>query len=574
MDDTKFGKYQLIAALGHGGMADVFLAVVHGPDGLGFSKLVVLKRLRPNLAEDEHFTAMLVDESRLAARLNHPNTVQTIEVGEHEGQYFITMEYLDGQPLNRITSRARQAKKPMSREHALTVIVDVLSGLHHAHELCDYDGTPLHVVHRDVTPQNIFVTYTGVPKIIDFGIAKAAGRASQTKEGVIKGKVSYMSPEQAAAKPVDRRTDVFAAGVILWESLTGRRFWDSADEIEILTKLISRDFDPSARRIAEDVPDELEAIVVKAMAPKPDDRFATAEEMSNAILAYLDGSKSRSTSRELGSFVSALFEDRRKQTRELIESQLAQLSHSHSVSLVAVPGARQSGASVTSGSSGSGSSAASSAVTNDSQGHTEVSVTLAVDELSAANAADAKKRSRSRSLGLLAGSALVALAGAAAVVMQRSRGTESTTGTSTISGFDAKMADADATPGLLPLRTTIRTSPPEATIMVDGAELTERPPSFEQDNARHKVSATAPSFAAKTLWLTFDHDDVQIVLEPLGGADTKPKTGGSPAESRRGAQAPSLPPATSTSTPSSPSHPSGSPMNKKPLELDQGNPWR
>ena len=219
---STFGRYRLIAELGRGGMATVFLAVTEGAMGINFNKLVVLKRLREHVADDPEFVTMLMDEARIAARLNHPNVVQTLEVDKAEGEPFLAMEYLDGQPLHRILSRDR-ATFPLAM--FLAVLADVLSGLHHAHELADFDGTPLNIVHRDVTPHNVFVTYNGQVKVVDFGIAKAEGRASETKHGVVKGKVSYMAPEQARSGMLDRRTDVFAVGVMLFEACTRRRMW-------------------------------------------------------------------------------------------------------------------------------------------------------------------------------------------------------------------------------------------------------------------------------------------------------------------------------------------------------------
>ena len=184
MPGATLGKYQLVAELGRGGMADVFLAVARGKVGLGFTKLVVIKRLREHLANDADFVAMLVDEARIAARLNHPNVVQMLEIDEVDGEYFLAMEYLDGQPFRRILQR--KADMPgFTKTIQYTIIADVLAGLHHAHELTDYDGTPLNVVHRDATPHNVFVTYDGSVKVVDFGIAKAVGRASETRHGII-----------------------------------------------------------------------------------------------------------------------------------------------------------------------------------------------------------------------------------------------------------------------------------------------------------------------------------------------------------------------------------------------------
>ena len=242
-----FGKYQLIAQLGEGGMAQVYLAALAGPRGSGFSKLTVIKRLRASYEEDQEFITMLVDEARIAARLNHPNLVQTHEIGDVDGRYFIAMEYLDGQPYHRIQTRVRaRAKKAggvddgiFTKEMGYVILLDTLAGLHHAHELADYDGTPLGVVHRDVNPQNLFVTYDGQVKIVDFGIAKAVGRGVETRHGVIKGKLTYMAPEQSVGQHVDRRADLFSVGLLLWEVATGRRRWEDESEGSILRALLA-----------------------------------------------------------------------------------------------------------------------------------------------------------------------------------------------------------------------------------------------------------------------------------------------------------------------------------------------
>ncbi len=226
-DAMTIGKYRLIAELGHGGMSDVFLAVSKGMGG--FHKLLVIKQLRPNLAEDEEFLSMFLDEARLAARLSHRNVVATYEVGEDGGRYYIAMEYLEGQALKRIIHRA---KTRFGLDMHLQVVLDVLKGLHHAHDLCDYDATPLGVVHRDVSPHNIFVTYAGDVKVVDFGVAKALDSSTETSAGVMKGKLAYMSPEQARSGDVDRRADIFSVGVLLWEGVTGQRMWGGGDLIQ------------------------------------------------------------------------------------------------------------------------------------------------------------------------------------------------------------------------------------------------------------------------------------------------------------------------------------------------------
>ena len=189
---TAFGKYQLFASLGRGGMADVFLSVARGQ--MGFNKLAVIKRLRQALAEEVAFRNMFLDEARLAARLSHPNIVHTYEVGEQGGVYFIAMEYLEGQSLNKVLKESLRRKEVIEPEIAARIVADALAGLGYAHELRDYDGRPLSIIHRDISPHNIFVTYDGHTKLVDFGIAKAALSSTETEVGVLKGKVAYMSP--------------------------------------------------------------------------------------------------------------------------------------------------------------------------------------------------------------------------------------------------------------------------------------------------------------------------------------------------------------------------------------------
>jgi serine/threonine-protein kinase len=314
----QLGKYRLVAELGHGGMADVYLALVEGPTGSGFSKLAVVKRLRANLAEDPEFVAMLVDEARITARLNHPNVVQMLEVGVANDEYFLAMEYLDGQPLHRIERRASRMGVHRPVRLRLSVLADVLSGLHHAHELADYDGSPLGIVHRDVTPQNVFVTYDGHVKVMDFGIAKAAGRAQETMQGIVKGKVRYMSPEQAMGQPLDRRADVFAVGVMLWQAATGMRFWGDLDELAIVQALIGGEFEASPRAVCPDVPEELDRICRKALERHADARYATALDLRADLEAFL-GATAVNGRREIAQIVNQLFEKERRELRAIIE---------------------------------------------------------------------------------------------------------------------------------------------------------------------------------------------------------------------------------------------------------------
>ncbi|HSO40565.1 MAG TPA: serine/threonine-protein kinase [Labilithrix sp.] len=320
MTDTHtLGSYRLIAELGHGGMADVFLAVAQGPVGSGFTKLAVVKKLRSHLAEDPEFIAMLMDEARITARLAHPNVVQLFEVGEVNGEYFLAIEYLEGQPLHRIERRAGRMDITVPREAYYAIIADTLAGLHHAHELADYDGTPLEVAHRDVTPHNVFVRYDGTVKVVDFGIAKAIGRACVTQHGTLKGKVRYMSPEQAAGQFVDRRTDIFAAGVMLWNLATGSKLWADRSDIEVIQALCTGQFDPSPRASCPDVPDAIDAICRRALAFAPEDRYATADEMRTDLEAFL-GRSSAEVRKALASTMKELFESDRANVRAVVES--------------------------------------------------------------------------------------------------------------------------------------------------------------------------------------------------------------------------------------------------------------
>jgi eukaryotic-like serine/threonine-protein kinase len=331
-EPVSVGKYKLIANLGRGGMADVFLAVVAGP--LGVNKLQVVKRLRAEFAEDPERLEMFLDEARIATRLNHPNVVQTFEVHAEKGSYFITMEYLEGAPLNRLVNRAR-TKTPPPPGVLLRILADVLAGLHYSHELCDYDGKPLNIVHRDVSPHNVIVSYDGQAKLLDFGIAKSDVRMMETRTGMMKGKLGYMAPEQVRCRPLDRRADVFVAGIVLWETLAGRKMWDSkAPDMEVLHKLATGDLQP-IESVRPDVAPELAAICAKALSYDPVNRYSTAAEMRAAILAYLDASGLWVTPEDIGKYVATVYADKRAEIRKVIERQLAKLRQHEGASTAA-----------------------------------------------------------------------------------------------------------------------------------------------------------------------------------------------------------------------------------------------
>ena len=263
-------------------MAQVFLAVVRGLGG--FNKLVVIKRLE---SDDASFRRMFLDEARVAALLSHPNVVDTYEVSEHGGSYFIAMEYLDGQPLNKIVRRAQDVGRFLNPRLCARVVADALAGLHYAHELCDFSGNLLNVVHRDVSPHNLFVTHDGQVKIFDFGVAKAESRLEGTESGVLKGKLGYMSPEQAAGAAVDRRADVFSAGVVLWELLTLRQMVSRDSNASALSQVLHGPV-PELPGTLPGVSAELRGIVSKALKRDKTQRFQTAHDMRAALLGYLE----------------------------------------------------------------------------------------------------------------------------------------------------------------------------------------------------------------------------------------------------------------------------------------------
>jgi serine/threonine protein kinase len=321
--DLISGKYEVLAVLGRGGMSDVYLAMSRGP--AGFNKLVVVKELRPALAQDADHFSMFMSEARLGARLAHPSVVQVYEVGDDGGRHFITMEYLEGQPLHRIVSKVG-GEAGLSTALYLRVLVDVLSGLHYAHELTDYDGTPLGVVHRDVSPHNVFVTYDGRVKLVDFGIAKGLDASFETRSGVVKGKIAYMSPEQATGVVVDRRSDVYSVGVMIWEAVTGTRLFQGMNEVSIIANLLSGEA-PSPRTVRADVPEVLDALCKRVLSRDPDARHQTAEELRSDVLRAMSATGMDASLADLGRIVSEQFGEERAQLRDRIAAHRRRSSH-------------------------------------------------------------------------------------------------------------------------------------------------------------------------------------------------------------------------------------------------------
>ncbi|HEU4405418.1 MAG TPA: protein kinase [Polyangiaceae bacterium] len=313
---TQIGRYRIVARLGGGGMADVYLGVASGL--VGFTKLSVVKVVKREIASEPEHVKLFLDEARISARLNHPNVVQTNEVGEDQGTYYLVMEYLEGQTLRRAMRPEVGGGGRGALPMFLRALSDVLAGLHYAHELCDYDGRQLGVVHRDVSPHNVFLTYEGSVKLVDFGIAKAAGALHLTGAGVLRGKFAYMAPEQARGEKVDRRADIYSAGVVLWEMLARRRMWNNEHELTILRRLTTGAL-PSLREHAPDAPRSLVAACEKALQLDPEKRFETAQDFRAAIESVLVTRGWHATSADVGALVSERFRDERADFRRRVE---------------------------------------------------------------------------------------------------------------------------------------------------------------------------------------------------------------------------------------------------------------
>jgi eukaryotic-like serine/threonine-protein kinase len=276
----KLDRFELIAELAMGGMGAVYLARLGGAGG--FQRLYAIKLLHEHLAKNEDFVSMFLDEARLAARIHHPNVVPIVEIGTTDAGYYLVMEYIEGDTAWHLFNRAAKQNKPVSVRIALRIALDALMGLQAAHDLCDDEGRPLELVHRDVSPHNLMVGLDGVTRITDFGIARAATRLAVTQSGQLKGKLAYMAPEQARSETVDRRADVFAMGICLWEMLAQKRLFKAEFEAETLNRLLYEPI-PPIRGIRPEIPAEIEAVCIKALTRDPDRRYATASDFADAL---------------------------------------------------------------------------------------------------------------------------------------------------------------------------------------------------------------------------------------------------------------------------------------------------
>ena len=313
---VRFGKYLLLERINIGGMAEVFRAKTFGVEG--FERIVAIKRILPSLIEDDEFVTMFIDEARIAVQLNHPNITQIYELGKHGDHYYIAMEFLASRDLRLILDRLNDQQQLMPIPQAAYIATKICEALDYAHRKRDAGGTPMNIIHRDVSPQNILVSFDGDVKMIDFGIAKAANRASKTQVGVLKGKFAYMSPEQVRGLPIDRRSDVFAVGIVLYEMLTGERLFIAESDFSTLQKVRDAVVEPPSTFNRKILP-ELEAIVMKALARDVEDRYQWTSDLAEALQPYLIEGRTIYGSKNLETFIRDAYAPEVASEREKME---------------------------------------------------------------------------------------------------------------------------------------------------------------------------------------------------------------------------------------------------------------
>jgi len=321
MGRQRVDRYELMGEIASGGMATVYLARLTGMGG--FQRFVAMKRLHPHLASEKEFVEMFLDEARIAARIHHPNVVPILEVGASSVGYYLVMEYIEGDTLARMLARAASSGKKLPVSIALRVAIDMLSGLHAAHELHDDQNMPVNLVHRDVSPQNVLVGQDGIARITDFGVARAASRLTATRVGQLKGKIAYMAPEQAAgSEDLDRRADVFSSGIVIWEALAQKRLFKAENEAATLSRVIAEPV-PLLFQIAPQVSKEVSGVVMRALDRDADKRFASCAAFADALEAAAALKDKVASPRELAAYVAEVMGQEIAQQRDNVRTWLA-----------------------------------------------------------------------------------------------------------------------------------------------------------------------------------------------------------------------------------------------------------
>jgi eukaryotic-like serine/threonine-protein kinase len=327
-------RYELVGEIASGGMATVFLARLTGAGG--FQRFVAIKRLHPHLAGEKEFVEMFLDEARLAAGIHHSNVVSILEVGASPLGYYLVMEYVEGDTLARLLARAAGKGQRLPTGIALRIVLDMLFGLHGAHELKDDKGTILELVHRDVSPQNVLVGVDGVARITDFGVARATSRLTNTRVGQLKGKLAYMAPEQAQGDPLDRRADVFSAGILIWETLAAKRLFKAENEAATLSRVMNEPI-PELTRVAPHISKELAAVVKRGLERDRTKRYSTTQQFAEAIEAAANGRDGIATPREVAAFVKEMLGQEIEQQRDAVRAWIAQSEPSQVGGLAPAP---------------------------------------------------------------------------------------------------------------------------------------------------------------------------------------------------------------------------------------------
>jgi serine/threonine protein kinase len=499
----QFGKFLLLKRLALGGMAEIWLAKQLGVQG--FEKLVVVKKILDQFASEREFVQMFLDEARLAATLNHPNVVQIYDLGQEGASFYIAMEFIAGHDLLAVLRKCKHAQSALPPAIAARLVAGACEGLHYAHTSKDHQGNPLNLVHRDVSPSNILVTYEGGVKVVDFGIAKAETASTKTEAGKVKGKFSYMSPEQIRSEPLDARSDVFALGIVLYEILVGRRLFKRDNELAIMQDILEGEVRPPSQ-LRADIPAVLDEIVLKALQKDRRKRFASAQEMQLALERYLSTTPEPPTSVNVAIFMKELFAEEhvayKALLRELPTARPEQLVH------IIEQGHRTGNSQVS--------------------GFTDPKARSTEDPASEVEAVRRPSRGRK---GLLAGAAIaaVALVGLLTFVLRPSE-----------------------PPAPVEGELVVETDPPGATVVVDGLRMKVKTPGtlrmlaldkdlqlrFEKEGHEpmEKVVRLSRQAPTKTISLVLPQAQarpgaIEIVTEPPGASvvlDGKPQTGATP----------------------------------------------
>jgi serine/threonine protein kinase len=328
---TRFGKYTLINRIAVGGMAEIFLARQEGVEG--FEKTICIKRIRPHLSSQVSFVRMFLNEAKLAAQLNHPNIVQIYDLGRIGESYFIAMEYISGRDMSRVIPKAEKQSIPFPLVYALKIVSNICEGLYFAHNRTDAYGKALNIVHRDITPENCMVSFNGTVKVLDFGIAKATSQIEQTRAGEIKGKLSYMSPEQCMGKPLDHRSDIFSLGVVAYEWVTGYKLFTGENEMAILKAIIDGKIYPPSY-FKEDVPEPVERILMKALEKDREKRYQSAWELQYDLDQFLAQQEFSPSNIHISNFMKQLFKDEVEQESTLLQRVVTDPPHSSNEEVV------------------------------------------------------------------------------------------------------------------------------------------------------------------------------------------------------------------------------------------------